>query len=351
MSLNTQVIYTKPPTGFPVVGETVKTSKSTIDLDAPLQKGDILLKNLVLSIDPYIRGCMRDPAIASYAPAFEYNSVLAGDTVAVVLKSDNPKFNQGDLVCGRTGLGYFEEYSHVKGTYADSNYVVRNDSKTNGLPLSYYVGILGMPGLTAYVGLNKYGRPQKGETLFVSAASGAVGQIVGQIGKTLGLYVVGSAGSDDKVEYLKELGFDGAFNYKTENIDSKLTELCPNGIDIYFDNVGGTMLEHALDHANNFGRIIGCGMISQYNTQDQYGIRNLIYVVSKRLSFDGFIVLDKENMAYEEEFIKTCTQWVLEGKVKYRETIVDGIENTPQAVLDVFKGRNFGKQIVNVANL
>ncbi|KAL0075680.1 hypothetical protein F4703DRAFT_1910919 [Phycomyces blakesleeanus] len=350
MTLNTQVIYTKPPTEFPVVGETVKISKSTIDLDAPLPEGDILLKNLVLSVDPYMRGRMRDPAIDSYAPAFEYDSVLTGDTVGLVIKSNNPKFSQGDLVYGRTSLGYFEEYSHVKGSYADESYVVRNDPKTNGLPLSYYVGVLGMPGLSAYVGLKKYGRPKSGETLYISAASGAVGQIVGQIGKALGLYVVGSAGSDDKVEYLKELGFDGAFNYKTENIDAKLTELCPKGIDIYFESVGGSMLEHVLNHANNFGRIIACGMISQYNTQNPYGVRNLLYIVTKRLAFDGFIIMDKENMVYEEEFIKTCTQWLLEGKIKYRETIVDGIENTPQALLDVLKGRNFGKQVVQVTS-
>ncbi|KAI9028175.1 hypothetical protein CLU79DRAFT_697170 [Phycomyces nitens] len=351
MTSNTQVIYTKPPTEFPVVGETVKISKSTIDLNATLPKGDIIVKSLVFSVDPYMRGRMRDPATESYTPAFEYDSVMTGDTMAVVIKSNNPKFIPGDLVYGRTSLGYFEEYSHVKGSYAETSYVVRNDSKINGLPLSYYVGVLGMPGLTSYVGLKKYGRPQKGETLYISAASGAVGQLVGQIGKALGLHVVGSAGSDEKVDYLWELGFDGAFNYKTEDVDAKLTELCPKGIDIYFENVGGSMLETVIDHANNFGRIIACGMISQYNTQDPYGVRNLVLVVKKRLSMNGFIIMDEENMTYEEEFITTCTQWLLEGKIKYRETIVEGIENTPMALLDVLQGRNFGKQIVKVADL
>ncbi|KAL0084870.1 hypothetical protein J3Q64DRAFT_1809666 [Phycomyces blakesleeanus] len=351
MTSNTQVIYVKPPKEYPIIGETMKIAKSTIDLDCALSQGDIIIKNLVLSVDPYMRGRMRDPSIESYAPAFEFNSVMTGDTMSVVIKSNNPKFKQGDLVYGKTGLGYFEEYSHVKGAYADIGYVVRNDPKTTGLPLTYYVGVLGMPGLTAYVGLQKYGKPKKGETLYVSAASGAVGQIVGQIGKALGLHVVGSAGSDEKVAYLKELGFDGAFNYKTQSIDEKLKELCPKGIDIYYESVGGEMLEHVLNHANNFGRIVVCGMISQYNTSNPYPIRNIIYVLTKRLTMSGFIVMDKENIAYEEEFMRTCTQWLLEGKIKYRETVAEGIENTPQALLDVLKGKNFGKQVVKIADL
>jgi NADPH-dependent curcumin reductase CurA len=182
--------------------------------------------------------------------------------------------------------------------------------------------------------------------LFVSAASGAVGQLVGQLGKEFGLRVVGTAGSDDKVEFLKSIGFDDAFNYKTENISEALSRTCPNGIDIYFENVGGETLEAVINHMNLHGRIAACGMISQYNTTEPYGVRNLISIVGKRIRMEGFIVGDHGDS--EPEFLQKVSALLKEGKFKYRETIAEGIESTPQALVDVLKGKNFGKQIVKV---
>lgn len=182
--------------------------------------------------------------------------------------------------------------------------------------------------------------------LFV--ASGAVGQLVGQIGKILGLHVVGSAGTDEKVEYLKSIGFDGAFNYKTKDTKEAFAELLPNGIDIYFENVGGKMLEDVIAHSNKFARIVCCGMISQYNTTEPYGVRNLIQVVSKSLEIRGFIVSDSPEM--KEPFRKDMTKWLQEG-MEYRESVAEGIEKAPQALIDVLKGANFGKQVVVLKDL
>ena len=193
----------------------------------------------------------------------------------------------------------------------------------------------------------KFGKPKKGETLYVSAASGAVGQLVGQLGKIQGLRVVGSAGSDEKVEYLKELGFDSAFNYKNVDYNEALKEHCPNGIDIYFENVGGKMLEAVINNANRFARIVCCGMISQYNTQNPEPIHNLIQVVGKSLEIRGFIVSDSPELT--EVFRKEVTQWIKEKKIQYREDVVEGIEQTPQALIDVLRGKNFGKKVVKVA--
>ncbi|KAI8140404.1 hypothetical protein BJV82DRAFT_715917 [Fennellomyces sp. T-0311] len=347
MVANTQVIFSKIPTGYPVAGEHMTINKSTIDLDAHLSDGQFIIKQLAFSVDPYMRGRMRDASIKSYVPAFELGKPMTGGTMSIVIKSNNPRFKVGDIVDGGVGAGVFEEYTLV--TPETEKYLtVRNDPKETGLPLTYYLGVLGMPGMTAYVGLKKFGAPKKGETLYVSAASGAVGQLVGQIGKALGLRVVGSAGTEEKVAYIKELGFDGVFNYKTSSTDQKLSELCPNGVDIYFENVGGEMLETTINHMNDFGRIVACGMISQYNTDKPYGVRNLMQIVAKRLRMEGFIVMD--NVEMEEPFRKDMTQWLLEGKIKYRDSIISGIENTPQALIDVLQGKNFGKQIVKIAD-
>ncbi|KAH8551972.1 hypothetical protein BGW37DRAFT_493102 [Umbelopsis sp. PMI_123] len=342
MTSNTQVIYSKTPTTFPQPGEHMTIAKSTIDLDAPLAEGDFIVKTLVLSVDPYMRGRMRTPEKKSYSPPFTLNEPMNGHVVAEVIKSNNPKYKQGDYVYGN---GPFQEYTHVPAAQA-ARFVVRNEARDSGLPISYYVGVLGMPGLTAYVGLFKIGQPKKGETLFVSAASGAVGQLVGQLGKEFGLRVVGTAGSDDKVEFLKTIGFDDAFNYKTENINEALSRTCPNGIDIYFENVGGETLEAVINHMNLHGRIAACGMISQYNTTEPYGVRNLVSIVGKRIRMEGFIVMDHGDS--EPEFLQKVSALLKEGKFKYRETIAEGIESTPQALVDVLKGKNFGKQVVKV---
>ncbi|KAG0164762.1 hypothetical protein DFQ28_007707 [Apophysomyces sp. BC1034] len=342
---NTEIHFTKIPTAYPVAGEHMKAHQSSIDLDSPIPEGSFIVKTLVLSVDPFLRGRMRDESIKSYSPAFKLNQPMNGYTVSIVVKSNNPQFKVDDLVYG---IGSFAEYMLVPKSFA-SLFTTRNEARTSGLPISHYVGVLGMPGMTAYVGLIKFGKPKEGETLYVSAAAGAVGQLVGQIGKILGLRVVGSAGSDDKVEYLKTLGFDGAFNYKTEDINAKLRELCPKGIDIYFENVGGKMLEHVINNANMFARIVACGMISQYNLSSPEPIHNLVQVVTKSLTIQGFIVSNSPEM--EEQFRKDMTQWLLDGKIQYRETVAEGIEKTPEALIDVLKGRNFGKQVVSVSRL
>ncbi|KAG2218454.1 hypothetical protein INT45_002998 [Circinella minor] len=341
---NKQVIYSKIPTTYPFPGEHLTLHESTIDLDTPLKEGEFLVKLLVLSVDPYMRARMRDPSIKSYFSALTLDKPLEGGTVSVVLRSNSEKFKEGAVV---SGFGPFQEYAVVSKEAAGA-YELRNGPKE--IPLTNYLGNLGMPGMTAYVGLFKYGKPKKGETLYISAASGAVGQLVGQIGKILGLYVVGSAGSDDKVEYLKEIGFDEAFNYKTAgDLTKKLAETCPKGIDVYFENVGGKMLEAVLDNMNQFGRIVACGMISQYNRENPEGIHNLTLMVTKRLRMEGFIVSDSPEM--KEDFIKDMSKWMLEGKIKYKETIAHGIKQTPQAMLDMLQGKNFGKQVVKVADL
>ncbi|KAI9284117.1 hypothetical protein BC943DRAFT_326368 [Umbelopsis sp. AD052] len=342
MTSNTKVIFNKIPTAFPQPGEHMVVAKSTIDLDTPLADGDFIVKTLVLSVDPYMRGRMRAPETKSYSPPFLVGEPMNGHVVAEVIKSNNDKFKQGDYVYGN---GPFQEYTHVRAAEA-GRFVVRNEARDSGLPVSYFVGVLGMPGLTAYVGLFAIGQPKKGETLFISAASGAVGQLVGQLGKEFGLHVVGSAGSDEKVEYLKTIGFDEAFNYKTENISEALGRTCPKGIDVYFENVGGETLEAAITHMNVFGRIVACGMISQYNTKDQYGVKNLISIVGKRLRFQGFIVSDHQEL--EPEFLTKVIALLKEGKFQYRESISEGVETTPQALFDVLKGNNFGKQVVKV---
>ncbi|KAG1442058.1 hypothetical protein G6F56_011220 [Rhizopus delemar] len=345
MVSNTKVIFAKVPTTFPVAGEHMKVEKSEIDLEAEIPQGSVLLKTLCLSVDPYMRGRMRDATKKSYSPAFPLDQPMNGHSMTQVIKSNNEKYKVGDLVYG---VSPFSEYALIPEQFT-SYLEVRNEPKNSGIPLSHYIGVLGMPGMTAYVGLIKFGKPQKGETLYVSAASGAVGQLVGQIGKILGLYVVGSAGSDEKVAYLKEIGFDAAFNYKTQDSAVALGELCPKGIDIYFENVGGKMLEDVITHANTFARIVCCGMISQYNIDKPEPVHNLIQVVAKSLEIRGFIVGNSPEM--QEPFRKEMTEWIQNGQIKYRETIAEGIEKTPEALIDVLKGKNFGKQIVNVAEL
>jgi NADPH-dependent curcumin reductase CurA len=218
------------------------------------------------------------------------------------------------------------------------------------VPLSWYLGVLGMPGMTAYVGLLDIGKPKAGETVYVSAAAGAVGQIVGQLARMQGCRVVGSAGSDDKVAWLtREAGYDAAFNYKTSGpLGAALGEHCPKGIDVYFENVGGAMLDAVLTRMNVRGRIAACGMISQYNLEQPEGVHNLMAVVGNRLTIQGFIVSDHFDRL--PQFIQQMTGWLADGKVVYREDVAEGIENAPAAFIGMLKGENFGKQVVKIAD-
>ncbi len=304
----------------------------------PLNEGDVLVKNLWMTVDPYMRGRMRPGK--SYVNAFEIGAVLDGEAIGQVVKSESPDFAVGDQV--RSMFGWREAFvSNGKSLQKIPNL---------GVPPQAFLGVLGMPGLTAYVGLLEIGQPKAGETVFVSAASGAVGSLVCQIAKLKGCKVVGTAGSDVKVNWLiDEIGIDGAINYKTAGSLSKaLSAACPQGVDVYFENVGGDHLTAALDAMNDFGRIAVCGMISQYNaTKAVPGPANLTNIIAKRLRVQGFIVSDHFDQT--PAFLGDMKVWMSEGKIKWKETVLEGIENAPQAFLDLFSGDNFGKMLVRLS--
>jgi NADPH-dependent curcumin reductase CurA len=299
--------------------------------------GEVLVRNLYMSVDPYMRGRMLDQP--SYVQPFQVGQPLDGGCVGQVVQSQDEKFQAGDYVLGRKG---WREYYVSDGTD-----LTKIDP--NLAPVQTYLGTLGMPGLTAYVGLLDIGRPKAGETVFVAAAAGAVGTVVCQIAKLQGCRVVGSAGAPDKVAWLREVaGIDAAFNYKdVGSLTAELGKHCPNGIDVYFENVGGAHLEAALDHMNSFGRIVLCGMISHYNeTTPSSGPRNLRLAVRKRLTLQGFIVSD--HLDRQAQFYNDMGAWIAAGKIKWQETIIAGIENAPEAFIGLFKGDNVGKMLVKL---
>ncbi|TPX30956.1 hypothetical protein SmJEL517_g05606 [Synchytrium microbalum] len=351
---NTRVLFNREPKGLPT-NDDFKIVKEQIQLDTvPLKDGEVLVKTLFLSLDPYMRGRMR-VNVASYAASWQIGQPANGGTVVEVVRSLDPKFVAGDKALS---FGTWETYTVVAGKS-----LTKVDAPA-GIPLSYYLGVLGMPGLTAYAGLLKLGKPKAGETLYVSSAAGAVGQVV-----------VGSAGSDDKVEFIKTLGYDKAFNYKTINHDKALETNCPDGIDIYFEQVGGgkfrfwilvlkfclrarpdprystqptEMLDSVIMKMNNFGRIPLCGMISQYNsTGEMYGVKNLIQAVGKRLELHGFIVSDY-SQELQPQFMADMLQWISEKKMVYKEEVAVGLESAPAAFIGMLQGKNFGKQVVQV---
>ncbi|GJJ73461.1 hypothetical protein EMPS_05819 [Entomortierella parvispora] len=344
MPSNTSVIYLKHPVEFPVVGEHL-AAKTVQDFKPVLKDGEVLTRNLVFSLDPYMRGKMRDPSKKSYSPAFEIGHPLDARGVAEVIESKNPKYPVGSIIHAFVG---WEEYSVVPDLPTTR---IIPGARDSGLPLWSYVSVLGSPGLTAYASLKDIGKPKAGETIFISAASGAVGQLAGQLAKVWGLTVIGSAGSDEKVEYLiKQVGFDHAFNYKKQSTREALAQSAPKGIDIYFENVGGETLEAALDALNKHGRIIASGMISQYNTTTPYGIKNLMQVVAKSLTMRGFISADFHEQ-YFEEFFKEVRQLLLDRKIIYKVDEAQGVAAAPEAFVGLLSGKNFGKQVVQVADL
>jgi NADPH-dependent curcumin reductase CurA len=311
--------------------------------------GSVLVRNLYLSCDPYMRPKMSRPLRESYTAAFVPGSVITGYGVARVVDSSDPRLAPGDLVWGITG---WEDYSVVKPPVTAFLSKISHAGEGGGVPLSYYTGILGMPGLTAYVGFHEICAPKKGETVFVSAASGAVGQLVGQFARLAGCHVVGSAGSKEKVELLKsKFGFHDAFNYKEEpDLAAALKRCFPEGIDIYFENVGGAMLDAVLLNMRVHGRIAVCGLISQYNLKEgeKDAVRNLSAVVAKRLRMQGFIEPDHKHLYPQYE------EWVLpyirDGTIAYVEDVAEGLESAPKALIGLFHGRNVGKQLVRIAH-
>ncbi len=329
------ILLNERPKGLP----TESTFKFTDEELPELQDGQVLLKALYMSVDPYMRGRMSDAK--SYVPPYKLHEPIAGGVVAEVTQSKNTQLPQGTVVMGNLP---WQTYS-----ISDGKGLMKIDPKI--APLSYHLGILGMPGLTAYCGLLFICDPKPGETVVVSGAAGAVGTVVGQIAKIKGCRVVGIAGSDEKVNFLKqELGFDEGINYKsTDNILRALATACPDGVDVYFDNVGGEISDAVYTLLNNFARIAVCGQISLYNATSQpMGPRVEPVLLKTKSLMKGFIVSD-----YADRFGEAAAGlagWLQEGKLQYEETIVEGFDQLPQAFLGLFSGDNIGKQLVKVAD-
>jgi len=334
MSIPTNEIRLKSrPSGLPSEDdfELVETM-----LDDPAD-GQLLVRNLWMSVDPYMRGRMIDAP--SYIPPFQIGEALTGAAVGVVEQSGDANFKPGDVVSHFAG---WRDYALIDAATAAKVDVRKVSPQT-------YLGVLGFPGLAAYAGLLRIGQPKAGETVFVSAASGAVGAVVAQIAKIKGARVIGSVGSDEKAKWLKdELGVDAVINYKTAGDMTKaLAEAAPNGIDVYFDNVGGDHLEAAIAAANPFARFALCGMIAQYNSETlPPGPRNIYTVLTKSLTLQGFIVTNHLDLMLD--FTRDVTQWIAEGRMKWRETVLDGLENAPKAFIGIFAGENFGKMLVKI---
>jgi NADPH-dependent curcumin reductase CurA len=302
-------------------------------------EGQVLLRTIWLSLDPYMRGRMSDGP--SYAAPVPIGGVMEGGTVSEVIASNNPGFAKGDIVLSRAGW-----QTHA---LSDGKGLTKIDPKLG--PVSTAVGVLGMPGMTAYTGLLDIGKPQPGETVVVAAASGAVGSAVGQIAKIKGARAVGIAGGADKCRYVKEeLGFDDCIDHRDPDLAAKLKEACPKGIDVYFENVGGAVFEAVFPLLNAFARVPVCGLIAHYNDTEakppKWASSMMRAVLTKRLTIRGFIVSDFA--ARHADFLRDMSQWVREGKIKHRECITEGLDSAPDAFMGLLKGANFGKQLVRV---
>ena len=298
-------------------------------------EGQLLVRNAYFSVDPYMRPRMND--VRSYVAPFTLGEPMAGGAVGRVERSRNDRYAEGDWVVH--GLGWREW------ALSDGSGMRKVDSTV--APVSSFLGVLGMPGLTAYYGLFELGQPQEGEIVFVSGAAGAVGSAAGQMAKIAGCRVVGSAGSLAKIEWIRELGFDEAFDYRERPVREALAEVAPEGIDVYFDNVGGDHLEAAIGALHTYGRVVACGSVSRYNdVEPSPGPRNMFMVVTKRLRIQGYIINDHWDRF--PEFFERATEWVREGRLRHRETVVDGIDNAPRAFLGLLRGENIGKMLVQV---
>ncbi|MDF4203004.1 NADP-dependent oxidoreductase [Maribacter sp. SA7] len=332
--MNKSINLKQRPVGTPTLSD---FEFEELNDNLTISDGEILLEANYISVDPYLRGRMSDAK--SYVPPFKVGEPISSGIVAEVVDSKNDNFQKGDFV---SGLLQWKEKQVSTGEG------LQKVDKSKA-PLSAFLGIIGMTGLTAFLGLHEIGKPKKGETLVVSGAAGAVGSVVGQIGKILGLNVIGIAGSDEKIDMLKsEFGFDHGINYKTtKDMKAAIKEAAPNGVDVYFDNVGGPISDAVLFNINQFARIIICGAISVYNkTETPMAVAVQPFLVKNSALMQGFIVSN-----YAEKFpvaMKQLAAWLGEGKLKYKETVVEGFENTPKAFLDMMDGKNKGKMIVKV---
>jgi NADPH-dependent curcumin reductase CurA len=328
------ILLKQRPVGKPTTSEFEFTQS---DDELVIKEGELLLETSYVSVDPYLRGRMSEAK--SYVPPFEVGKPLSSGIVAKVIASKHPKFEVGDYLSGMLEWKT-QQVSNGDGlTKVDGNIA----------PLSAYLGVLGMTGLTAFLGLNEIGKPKAGETIVISGAAGAVGSVVGQIAKILGLHVIGIAGSDEKIEMLtSDFGFDAGINYnETKDMNAAIKAAAPNGVDVYFDNVGGPISDAVLFNINRFARMIICGAISVYNsTEVPTGVSVQPFLVKNSALMQGFIVSN-----YADKFpeaMKQLSTWLSDGKLKYTETIVEGFDNIPSAFLDLFDGKNKGKMIVKI---
>lgn len=297
--------------------------------------GEVLTRTIWLSLDPYMRGRLADRQ--SYAPSVQIGEVMTGESIGEVVASNDPGFKPGDVVRGSRGW-----QTHSLSPAAN---LTKLDPKA--APLSAHLGVLGMPGTTAYSGMKDIGQPKAGETVVISAASGAVGSVAGQIAKRAGARVVGIAGGPDKCLWVQEaLGFDDCVDHRSPYLADHLAEACPNGIDVYFENVGGAVQQAVFPLLNAFARVVMCGMVAQYNEREFPPGPNLGFVVGKRVRIEGLIVTDKpERFA---EWRDLASPWVADGTLHYRETVIDGLENAPDGLAMLLRGGNFGKMLVRV---
>ena len=338
MPINHRIVLNSRPVGAPTP-ENFRIEEAPIAAPAT---GEVLLRTLYLSLDPYMRGRMSDGP--SYAAPVALGEAMVGSTVSRVESSNHPDFKPGDLVLGQSGW---------------QSLALANDKDLNKLDTamtqpSLALGVLGMPGFTAYMGLLDIGQPKADETVVVAAASGAVGSVVGQIAKLKGCHVVGIAGGADKCRYVvDELGFDACIDHRSPDLKQQLASACPKGIDVYFENVGGAVFDAVLPLLNTKARVPVCGLIAHYNDTtlppgpDRLGLLTRTLLI-KRIKMQGFIIFDDYAHRYGE-FFAEMSQWLKDGKIKFREDVIDGLENAPQAFIDLLEGKNFGKLVVRVA--
>ena len=331
-----QIVLASRPSGWPTEDNFAVTEAGRPEL----VDGQVRVRNLFMSVDPYMRGRMNDTK--SYVPPFQLGEPLQGGAIGSVVETRSPDLAEGDLVLHN--LGWRDE-AVLPARHAQKIAAIEG---TAGLSPSAYLGVLGMPALTAYVGLLDIAALKPGDVVFVSGAAGAVGSMAGQIAKLKGAArVIGSAGSEEKVSWLREIGFDAAFNYKAAPVFGQLREAAPGGIDVYFDNVGGDHLEASLAVLNTYGRVAMCGAIAHYNaTELPAGPHNLGLVIGKRLTLRGFIVSDHQDRA--PAMIADVSGWLREGKLFHTETIVDGLDQAPSAFINLLRGHNTGKMIVRL---
>lgn len=329
--MNKQILLTERPQGMAADTdfELVETAIPTI------VDGEVLIRNEYISLDPAMRGWMNEGT--TYIKGVGLNEPMRAFTAGIITHSNNPYFSIGDAV---QGLFTVQQY-----VVSDGKNISKLNTKT--APLSWYLGILGMPGLTAYFGLLDKGRPKEGDVALVSGAAGMVGSLVAQIAKIKGCTIIGIAGGKDKCSYAKaELGFDEVIDYKKDNVADKIKELAPKGVDIYFDNVGGEILDAAMLNLALGARVVICGAISQYNDAQFNGLKNYMKIVSARATMSGIIVFDYFPRALEA--IEDLSKWLKEGKIKYKEHIVEGIEKFPQTLRMLFTGKNYGKLLLKI---